>query len=307
MRFRHLWFFLLLGVLVGCRPHPAYLQVRLNILQDEAVVDAERASGKLPLRVAVAAVISPRATFDTYSPLLDYLAARLDRPVELLQRPTYAEINELVRTGQADIAFVCGGAFVEGEREGYMELLAVPQMDGQITYQAYVLVRADSPFRSLDDLRGRTFAFTDPLSNSGHLYIQYYLAERGDTPEAFFEHTIYTFSHDNSIHAVAQGLVDGATVDSLVYASILRTEPALGEQLRIIEQSPPMGIPPVVVHPALDADLKAALQQALLSMHTEPQGLRALQTLQVERFLTPDPAAYDDIRRMAREVRTWEP
>lgn len=220
--------------------------------------------------------------------------SRLDRPVELLQRPTYAEINELVRTGQADIAFVCGGAFVEGEREGYMELLALPEIEGRVTYQAYVIVRADSPFRSLEDLRGHTFAFTDPLSNSGHLYIQYRLAEIGETSDSFFEHTIFTFGHDNSIHAVAQGLVDGATVDSLVYRTLLRDEPALGERLR-------------VVHPDLDEDLKAALRQALLSMHQDPEGQAALQRLHMARFVMPDPTVYDGIRQMAREVRGWEP
>ncbi len=305
---RRWWAVLILGVwLMGCQPRSTYPKVHLQVAEGNPVVDVERASGKLPLRVAVAAVISPRATFDIYSPLLDYLAARLDRPVELLQRPTYAEINELIRTGQADIGFVCGGAFVEGERDGYMELLAVPQIEGKSTYQAYVIVRAESPYQSLEDLRGNTFAFTDPLSNSGHLYIQYRLAEAGETPETFFEHTIYTFSHDNSIHAVAQGLVDGATVDSLVYQSLLQDEPLLAEQLRVVEQSPPMGIPPVVVHPALDSDLKATLQQALLSMHQDTQGKDALTVLRMERFLPPNPAAYEDIRRMSREVRDWEP
>ncbi|RMF34812.1 MAG: phosphate/phosphite/phosphonate ABC transporter substrate-binding protein, partial [Chloroflexi bacterium] len=104
-------------LLVACR-RPDYPYVRLNVKAEGAVVAAERAPGRLPLRVAIAAVISPKATFDTYSPLLDYLARYLDRPVELLQRPTYAEINELLRTGQADVGFICGGAFVEGEREG---------------------------------------------------------------------------------------------------------------------------------------------------------------------------------------------
>jgi len=282
-----------------------YPTVQLNVEARGAVVAAERAPGKLPLRVAVAAVISPKATFDTYSPLLDYLARRLDRPVELLQRSTYAEINELLRTGQADVGFVCGGAFVEGEREQYLELLAVPEIGGATTYQALILVPADSPAQSFADLRGQRFAFTDPLSNSGRLYVQYRLAQMDETPESFFGETIYTYSHDNSIRAVAEGIVDGATVDSLVYGALLKLEPGLAGQLRILERSPDFGIPPVVVHPDLDSDLKTTLHQALLDMHQDPQGREALVALYVTRFVSSNPAAYDDIRHMAARVRGW--
>jgi len=289
---------------VACR-QPDYPYVHLNVEAEGAVVAAERAPGRLPLRVAVAAVISPKATFDTYSPLLDYLAKRLDRPVELLQRPTYAEINELLRTGQADVGFICGGAFVEGEREGYMELLVVPEIGGTTTYRALIIVPADSPYRNFEDLRGQRFAFTDPLSNSGRLYVQYRLALVGETPESFFKETIYTYSHDNSIRAVAQGIVDGATVDSLVFDALVRSEPELGKRLRVVERSKPFGIPPVVVHPDLDPALKAAVRQALLEMHRDPQGRQALIVLNVDRFVLPDPAAYEDIRQMAAQMRGW--
>jgi len=295
--------FLLLMTACG---HPTYPFVRLNVEAKGAVVAAERAPGRLPLRVAVAAVISPKATFDTYSPLLDYLAKQLDRPVELLQRPTYAEINELLRTGQADVGFICGGAFVEGERDGYMELLVVPEIGGTTTYQALIVVAADSPYHSFEDLGGRRFAFTDPLSNSGRLYVQYRLAQMDETPESFFGESIYTYSHDNSIRAVTQGIVDGATVDSLVFDALLRSEPDLGRRLRAVERSRPFGIPPVVVHPDLDPALKAALQKALLNMHTDPQGRSALAVLYVDRFVSPTPAAYEDIRHMAARVRGWK-
>ena len=305
-RLLHTLVFGFLLLLVTACSRPAYPSVRLNVEAGGAVVAAERAPGRLPLRVAIAAVISPKATFDTYSPLLDYLARRLDRPVELLQRPTYAEINELLRTGQADIGFICGGAYVEGEREGYMELLAVPEIGGTATYRALIIVPADSPYQSFNDLRGRRLAFTDPLSNSGRLYVEYRLAQMGETPESFFKEVIYTYSHDNSIRAVAQGIVDGATVDSLVFDALARSEPDLGQRLRVIERSQPFGIPPVVVHPDLDPALKAAVQKAMLDMHTDPQGQPALSVLHVDRFVPVTPAAYESIRQMAAEVRGWK-
>ncbi len=304
-RLLHTFVFGFLLLLVTACSRPTYPSVRLNVEAGGAVVAAERAPGRLPLRVAIAAVISPKATFDTYSPLLDYLAKRLDRPVELLQRPTYAEINELLRTGQADIGFICGGAYVEGEREGYMELLAVPEIGGTATYRALIIVPADSPYQSFADLRGQRLAFTDPLSNSGRLYVQYRLAQMGETPNSFFKETIYTYSHDNSIRAVAQGIVDAATVDSLVFDALVRTEPDFGQRLRVVERSQPFGIPPVVVHPDLDPALKSAVRQALVGMHDDLHGRKTLAALHVDRFVLPDPTAYEEIRKMAAQARGW--
>ncbi len=269
------------------------------------VAGEERAAGRLPLRVAVAAVLSPQATFETYEPLLDALSRRLNRPVELLQRPTYAEINELIRTGQADLAFVCGGAFVEGERERYMELLVAPQVKGKVTYQALVIVPATSTARIFADLRGSKFAFTDPLSNSGRLYVTWLLRQQGETPDAFFGETIFTYSHDNSVQAVAEGIVDGATVDSLVYDYLMARDPEIAAHTRVLLRSPDFGIPPVVVHADLDPALKEELRAALIHLADDEQGRQALSALHVDRFTRVDVALYDGIREMAAPLRGW--
>jgi phosphonate transport system substrate-binding protein len=237
--------------------------------------------------------------------LLDYLSSRLERPVDLIQRSTYAEINELIRRGGADVAFVCGGAFVEGEREFGMQLLVVPQVGGQTTYYSYIIVAGDSPIQSLADLRGHSFAFTDPLSNSGHLSPLWLLNQMGESPETFFSQTTFTYSHDNSIRAVAEHVVDAAAVDSLVYDYVVARDPTYLERVRIIHRSAPYGIPPVVVHPQIDPALRAELLQVFLDMDDNDEGRAVLQDLRIERFIEGDPAMYESIRQMAITLRNW--
>ncbi len=261
---------------------------------------------KLPLRVAIAAVISPQATFETYAPLLDVLSQRLNRPVQLIQRGTYAEVNELIRTGGADVAFVCGGAYVEGQREFGMELLVAPQVRGETVYFSYIIVPRDSEAQSLADLRGQRFAFSDPLSNSGHLAPLWALREMGVTPETFFASTTFTYSHDNSIRAVADHLVDGAAVDSLVYEFTIARDPTYSGRTRVIAKMGPFGIPPVVVNPQIDEELKTQLQTALLTMHEDERGRAALNVLMIDRFVLVDDSAYDSIRQMAAILRGWK-
>jgi phosphonate transport system substrate-binding protein len=291
-------------MVVGCHgPAPA----RVSLSESHTAPDrlAATTTQPLPLRVAVAAILSPRANLDAYDPLLRYIEARLGGTVELVQRTTYAEVNELVRLGAVDVAFVCSGAFVEGQRQFGMELLVTPQVRGQDRYYSLVIASATSRVHSLEDLRGRSFAFTDPLSNSGHLAPSWALHQRGEVPERFFSATSFTHSHDNSIRAIADGTYDGAAVDSLVYDFAVQREPSLAARTRIVYREGPFGMPPVVVRAGMDPHLKARLREVFLGIGDDEAASQVRQTLQVDRFVPADTKAYSSVRRMAATLRRW--
>lgn len=250
----------------------------------------------LPLRVAVSAVISPQGTVESYAPLLEYIKANLGRPVELVQRSTYAEVNDLVEMGEVDVAFVCTGAYLIGELEFGMQILVAPVVNGEAAYHSWLIVPSDSPAQSITDLRGKTFAFTDPLSHTGRLYPTYLIYQMGERPETFFGRTFFTYSHDAAIQAVASGLADGAAVDSLIYTYLVQRESGLEKKLRIIHKSPPFGIPPIVVSPNIRPQLRAELQAIFLEMHKDPQGQDALAILDIDQFIILENNAYDTAR-----------
>ncbi len=283
-------------LLSACAGAPAAPAIRLSQLEPLPTQSAR----VIPLRVAVAAVISPRGTVESYRPLLDYLSRRLSRPVELVQRRTYAEVNDLLEQGEVDVAFVCTSAYVAGHDQFGMELLAAPQVNGAAVYHSVLIVPAGSAARSMADLRDKVFAFTDPMSTSGRMYPTWLVQQLGATPDTFFARTFFTYSHDDAIRAVAEGLADGAAVDSLVYDFAIRRDPALRDKTRVIHRSPPFGIPPVVVRPDARPQLKAELRQALLDLSDDPHGAgkAALQAIGVDRFVLIDDSAYDSVRDM---------
>jgi phosphate/phosphite/phosphonate ABC transporter binding protein len=254
------------------------------------------------LRVAVGGMITPRAGFIYYRQLLDYLGKKLGMHVEFVDRENYAEVNTLIRTGDVDIAFVCGGPYVDGHREFGMELLAAPQAYGERVYYSYIIVAKKSPITSFKGLRGKTFAFTDPLSNSGTLAPTYLLARMNETPERFFKETIFTRSHDKSIKAVAQGVVDGAAVDSLIWEYLNRTDPEFTSRTKVIRKSSPYGTPPVVVRRGLDPALKKKIQRVLLNAHLDARGRTILNNMKIDKFFLVDDSAYDSIREMKRWI-----
>lgn len=295
------YFFLLLTLflLVGCAAPQATASLKLSELEPLPEVSATAVT---PLRVAVAAIISPKGTVDSYGPLLDYLEAELDRPIELVQRRTYGEVNDLIESGDVDVAFVCTSAYIVGERDFNMQLLAAPQVMGDTVYHSLLLVPSDSPATSMADLRGAVFAFTDPISTSGRNYPIALVQQLGETPESFFSRTFYTYSHDDAIRAVANHVADGAAVDSLVYAFAIEREPELAEKTRVIHQSPPFGIPPVVTGPQARPQIVAEVQSLLLNMHQTPVGQAALQAAGIDTFVLIEDAVYQSVRELETAV-----
>lgn len=265
---------------------------------DDGPPAARVAESVPPLRIAVASVLSPKETFRTYEDLVSYIGRRLGRATEFIQRSTYGELNALLRSSSVDIAFVCTLAYVEAAREGSAELLVTPVIDGRAEYYANVIVPMESRAASLRDLRGGVFAFTDPLSNTGWLAPAYRLWTSGETADRFFRRTIYTYSHDNSIRAVADALVDGAAVDSLVYDSTVAQRPEIARRLRVVERYGPFAAPPVIVNPALSPELKEELRALLVGLAGADEGRRILGVLGIDRFAVLDDAAYDPVRRM---------
>jgi len=254
---------------------------------------------------AISAMVSPARTYTDYQAFMRLLGKRLHQPVELKQRKTYEEVNELLRTGNADCGLVCTGAFIHADRHFKETVVAVPVMGGKETYRSYIIVRKDRPYTSFADLKGKVFAFTDELSNSGALYPTYLLAKRGTHPDDYFSYTFFTHSHDKSVEAVARGLADGAAVDSLVYEALVAAGGPCALSTRIIHRSPSFGIPPVVVSPKLPADHREKIARALLTFADDAEGKAALARLGIDRFARPPADLYDSVREMESFVERF--
>ena len=264
------------------------------------------ASQSTPLNVAVAAMISPKETFSFYKDLLDFIGDKINREVSLIQRKTYGEVNELFKNGQVDLAFICSGPYAVEKEEYGFEALATPIVRDLPFYQSYLIVNKNSKYQSLNDLRNKIFAFTDPDSNTGALVPQYWLSKMNETPESFFESFTYTYSHDNSIMAVARELVDGATVDGHKWEYFQAINPIYSSRTRVIYKSDPFGSPPLVTSVAFPPQSKEQIRQVVFKMHLDPKGKQILEKLMIDRFVSPQDKWYEPIREMKYALKNIE-
>lgn len=250
-----------------------------------------------PLKIAMISVLNRQETYRYRRQVAKAIGEKLGRPVLMLQRRSYAEVNQLLAKGEADIALLSTGAYsVYGKKEGFI-LLAMQQRHGLPYYQSYVIVPKQSSVTSLWQLGGKSFAYTDPLSYSGYLAVTKMIQSIGLDPEAYFGNSHFTYSHDKSVRAVAGQFVDGAAIDSLAYDYLAKNHPGLIDKVRIIEVLPSAGTGPVVARRDFPDNEK--VQQILIHLHEDPSIVPALTELMIDRFILPQPALYPDFESLA--------
>ena len=227
-----------------------------------------------------------------------YLESRDNIDVQIRFSKTYAEMNNLIKENKVDIAYVCNSSYTKLDKEKTGKLLAIPIVEGSDQYYSYVIAKKNSKFESLADFKGAIFAFTDPESNSGAIAPSYYMLSNGMNPKTFFKSFIYTYEHGESIKAVVDGFVDGASVDSIVFTRFGQKHPEQIVQVKIIQVLGPYTNSPIVARSGLSQKQFLALQKSFSTMHLDPYGKSILDKLSLDRFDIPTNQSFEDVAKM---------
>jgi phosphonate transport system substrate-binding protein len=235
-----------------------------------------------------------------YSAIADAVGESLGLSTELIVETDY----ENCRNDVNDVCFVCSLPYVHFEREGTAPAvpIAAPVLQGERyrdepIYFSDVIVAADSDINTFADLRGRSWAFNEPLSQSGYGITRYHLVTLGETA-GYFGEVIEAGFHESAIRMVRDGEVDASAIDSQVLGIEMRENPQLQDQLRIIDSLGPSTIQPVAVSKRFDERFRDDLRDILLGLHKREGFRRILDHGLVERFAPVGPESYDDIREM---------
>ncbi len=275
-------------------------RILLSLAFIAAVIGASPAAGgEDPLRIGLTAVVV-RENLRFFDRWGEYLSARLGRPVSFVQRRAYRDVMDMLEKGELDVAWICGFPFVQKRNPEFLELLTVPVYRGTPLYRSYVIVHRDSPYLGMEDLEGRVFAYSDPDSNSGYLVPRKMFQRAGLDPDRFFRLAFFTFSHAETVQAVADRVADAGAVDSYVWEFLVERRPELAGQTRVIQRSETFGFPPIVVRLGLDPALRARIETALVGMKHDPEGQALLRDLALDEFATYPPGLYEPIRVLAK-------
>ena len=161
-----------------------------------AVVPAENASG----------------VTERYAPFIEYLSKALGTKVTLRVANDYAAVIEGQRNGSIHIAGYGPASYSRAIVTGVKvdPFCTTRNNDGTVGYYSVFYVRTDSPYKTMDDLKGKNLGLVDPNSTSGNNVPRFALNKMKIVPEAYFSHVTYTGSHENAVIALQQGTVDMA-------------------------------------------------------------------------------------------------
>lgn len=260
-----------------------------------------RAQGGVGMTLAFVPQEDPEKLLGDIRVITGWLSEELGLPVQGFVTSDHAAAVEALRNRDADISFMGALPYVlANEYAGAVAILQEVYF-GLPSYTARIFVRRDSGIASLADLRGKTIAFADPISESGYyypldLFAEAGLIERGGDPRSFFDRVFFAGGYQQSIQAVANGLVDAA--GSSQYSDLLLT-PDQQVQVTWIAESRPIPSHSVIARGDLDPALRDAFIAAMLRLN-EPELQPMLQYVYgPDGYIPADLEAFEEVREMA--------
>jgi len=231
----------------------------------------------------------PAALRDAAQRLGDALEQQLKRPVRVVVPLDYSASVQALVSGQADAAYVSSLPFLLARRDGGAELLLAEQrVDtrgiARTDYDSIFVVRADSPLRSVDDIKaqapGLRMVFTSPTSTSGYVFpyqrlIQLGVLARKQDPRTVFGQVAFGGSYTQALREVAEGRADLAAVSDYTMegpSADIYLPAAERAGLRVLGRTPGVPTHLVAVRKGLDPQTRAGIRQALLQIsRSQPQ------------------------------------
>ncbi len=228
--------------------------------------------------------------WSNWARVVKYVSETVHRPVTIRYLTKEDEASTVIEQEHVDVAFVCSHHYLHLSEKGVVEGLCVPVIDGSPTCTYMVLVAEDDPATCLEDLRGSAIAASDKSSLGGYSYLRYICDEHKLNDAEFFGEVRLGDTQEHNLRDLSAGEVRAAAVNSAQAVSWDLTG------YKAIEQSPPVGCPPVVVSSELDPAIRDAVAAAFLAF--EP-GVGVAEDSHIDGFIPFDATLYD----YAQEIR----
>lgn len=255
-----------------------------------AATPASAGAATEPIRLGSVAMDIPAQMDKRLSPLTTYLSESLGRPVILTLSPNMASAIDAIVQGTVDLAYLTPVAYVKSQKQGQTPLVVKVVTNGQGSFQLMIVVREDSPIRSVADLAGRSFAFGD----QGALLQRAVVVGAGMPLEKLGSYD-FLGHYDNIVRSVLHRNVDAGI---LVDASALKWQ---GKDIRILHRSAPLPPYNITASSKLDPAVLTRAREALLRLDPKhPEHLPVIRALDdsCSGFAPTDDAEYDVIREL---------
>lgn len=255
------------------------------------------------LRVSAIPDEAPTELQRKFKPLGDYLKKETGLDVQFTPVTDYAAVVEGLANSKIDLAWLGGFTFVQAKLRTHGGVTPIVQRAEDEKFTSKFIVPADSPAKSLADLKGKTFAFGSPSSTSGHLMPRFFLMRDGINPDKDFKTVAFSGAHDATVAFVAAGRADAGVLNASVWIKLLETGNPNATKVRVLATTPPFYDYNWTARPGLDAALARKLGDAFLKLDPANPGHKEILALQrASKFIPTQVSNYDGIEAAAKSA-----
>lgn len=251
------------------------------------------------LKVSAIPDEAPTELLRKFKPLGAYLEQELGMKVKFVPVADYAAVVEALAADRIDMAWLGGFTFVQAHlKTGNAVPLVQREQDAEFTSK---FITSDPAVKSLQDLKGKTFAFGSVSSTSGSLMPRYFMLQDGIKPEDFFSRVAYSGAHDATAAWVQAGKAEAGVLNASVWQKLVDGGKVDTDKVKVFATTPTYYDYNWTVRGNLDADLQAKIKSAFLALDPAKPEQKAILDLQAaSRFIETKPENYEGIEEAAR-------
>jgi phosphonate transport system substrate-binding protein len=257
-------------------------------------------AGDVPINVGmIPDAGATQVSLEEKAPLKAYLTRALGRPVNLIIPTSYNATVEALGNGSLDFAYLGGLTYVKAHAR--YDVAPLVQRNSDLQFHSYFITSTNSAIHSLADLKGKTFAFGDINSTSGHLMPYLEMRQAGVDPDTALKYR-YTGSHPATAKAVESGAADAGALDETVYNSMVSEGKLDSAKVRVFHTSKPFVDYVWVARKEVDQATQEKFVQAFTKLR-EGQNDDILKILRGKNFVRANNEEYTVLRLIAQELK----
>ncbi|MEM6715987.1 MAG: phosphate/phosphite/phosphonate ABC transporter substrate-binding protein [Cyanobacteria bacterium P01_C01_bin.147] len=281
-----------LVAIAGCSG-AATVDVTADSASDQAAADSN------PTKLVVALLPDENAAtiIQDNQGLSDYLAATLDKEIELVVTTDYSSMIEAARNGRIDLAYFGPLSYVLAKTKSDIEPFAARLKDGSTTYTSVIIGNVEAGIDEFADIAGKTVALGDPASTSSRLFPELTLAQADLTSGEDYE-AVFLGAHDAVALAVQNGNAQAGGLSRPIFDSLVAAGTLDPSQVVVIAESEPIPQYPWTLRADLAPELKADIRAAFLSLDDET----ILAPFKADGFAAMTDEDYDGIRKAGEQL-----
>lgn len=258
-----------------------------------------------PIKMAMVPSLDTKKLITSGKKLAELLKKETGLTFTVSVPTSYAAVVAAMGAGKVDVGWLSPLPYVIAHDQYGVQVVLRTVRNKSDKYWSFIIARTDTGINSLDDLKGKRFAYGDPVSTSGCLYAKELIRSRGEDPEKFFSHVIYAGAHDKVVMAVYNKQVDGGAIYGGVASDarekVVETIPDVMKKTKVIAKSAEIPNDTVSVRKGLPKAIVKKITDGLMRVAASDEGRIAVMSLYgIDGFVPAKDSDYDSVREVAK-------